>query len=286
VQDEIVKRVSVELQVALAEGGHARSASQGTNNLEAWLLDVQGKAEFFKFTRDGMMKSRELREAAHRADPNWSQAVAGLAQVDWYEARRGWSASREDSIRSGMALAERAIDMDPNHPAAYMALGNLLLSRGQVERGIEMRRKAIEVAPHDFAAVGGLAIRLKSFVGKEQEAVELFERAIRLSPKHPWWVQFGYGICLHMVGRKEEAVAAFKRASEQNPRNPAPQAYLAAVYADLGRMDEAKAAAKEVKRLDPKRTASRVMKFVFDSVHDPKRDAWYKALLLQAGLPE
>jgi hypothetical protein len=41
-----------------------------------------------------------------------------------------------------------------------------------------------------------------------------------------------------------------------------------------------------VKRLDPKKTASRITKLVFDPVHDPKRDAWYKALLLRAGLPE
>jgi predicted Zn-dependent protease len=167
-----------------------------------------------------------------------------------------------------------------------MALGNLLFLIGQPKRAIEARRKAIKVAPNDFAAVGGLAYRLKSFVGKEQEAVELSERAIRLSPKHPWWVSMNYGAALHLVGRKEEAVAALKRAIDQKPRNAGPQAFLAAVYADLGRMDEAKAAAKEVKRLDSKQTASRFTKLVFDPVHDPKRDAWYKALLLQAGLPE
>ena len=60
-----------------------------TNSLEAWLLHAQGKAEFFKFTREGLIKSRELREAARRADPNWARPLAGLALVDWYEARRG-----------------------------------------------------------------------------------------------------------------------------------------------------------------------------------------------------
>jgi adenylate cyclase len=283
VQDEIVKRVSIELQVALAEGGHARSASQGTNNLEAWLLDVQGKAEFFKFTREGLIKSRELHEAARRADPNWSRPVASLALVDWFEARRGWSASREDSIRSGIALAERAIQMDPNDPLGYQALGNLLFLIGQPNRAIEARRKAIKLAPNDFAAVGGLAARLV-YWGGEQEAVELFERAIRLSPKHPYWVQSTYGLGLHLVGRKEEAVAALIRAIEQKPGKWFFQVRLAAVYADLGRMNEAKAAAKEVKRLNPKFTASRFMKSY--SLNDPKRDAWYKALLLRAGIPE
>jgi adenylate cyclase len=283
VQDEIVKRVSVELQVKLAEGGHARSASRGTNSLKAWLLSVQGKAQFTTFTRDGMIKARELDEAAQHADPNWSRPVASLALVDWYEARRGWSASRKDAIRSGMALAERAIQMDPNDPLGYQALGNLLFLIGQPKRGIEVRRKAIKIAPNDSLVVAGLAARLVLW-GGEQEAVELIERAIRLSPKHPWWVSTIYGHALHLVGRKEEAVAALKRAIDQKPRSVSPQVRLAAVYADLGRMNEAKAAATEVKLRKPKFTASRYMKSY--SLNDPKRDAWFKALLLRAGLPE
>ena len=173
--------------------------------------------------------------------------------------------------------------MDPNEPLGYQALGNLLFLIGQPKRAIEVLRKAINLAPNDFAVFGGLAFRLM-FWGGEQEAVELFERAIRLSPKHPHWVQSGYGIALHMVGRKEEAVAALKRAIDQKPRNGLSEAYLAAFYADLGRMDEAKAAAKEAKRLNPKMTASYVMKAY--PFQNPIRTAWRKALLLRAGLPE
>jgi protein O-GlcNAc transferase len=176
--------------------------------------------------------------------------------------------------------------MDPNEPLGYQALGNLLFLIGQPERAIEVRRKAIKLAPNDFAVLGGLAYRLKSFVGREQEAVELFERAIRLSPKHPWFITAGYGIALHLVGRKEEAVAAFKRAIDQKPRSVHLQAYLAAVYADLDRINEAKTIAKEVMRLRPKSTVSDFMKVAYDSVHDPKRDFWYKNLLLRVGSPE
>ena len=61
-------------------------------------------------------------------------------------------------------------------------------------------------------------------------------------------------------------------------------ARLAAVSVDLDRMDEARAAADEAMRLNPKLTASRYMKSY--SLHDPARDAWYKDLLLRAGLPE
>ena len=118
-QDEIVKSVFVELQVELTQGAVARFASRGTNSLEAWLLRVEGTGEFLKFTREGMIRARELYGAANKADPNWSRPIAGLASVDWYEAKQGWSASKENSIKSGMELAEQAIRMDPNDPLGY-----------------------------------------------------------------------------------------------------------------------------------------------------------------------
>jgi len=283
IQDEIVKHVMVELQVELTQGAAARVASQGTDNLEAWLLRIEAYGEFIKFTREGMIRARELFEAANQADPKWSRPIASLATIDWYEAKQGWSTSKEESIQLGMELAKRAIQMDPDSPLGYQTLGNLYALTGQGERAIKLRRKAAELAPNDLVAVAGLATRLKDF-GGEEEAVELFEQAMRLSPKHPWWVPSAYGVGLHLVGRKEEAVQSYKRAIALNRNHVLPQAFLAAVYADLGRSDEANATAKEVMRLDPKFTATRLMQS--HTLHDPARDARFRNLMQRAGLPE
>jgi adenylate cyclase len=282
-QDEIVKKVFVDLQVELTQGAMSRFASRGTNSLEAWLLRVEAYGEFFKFTRESMIRARELYEAAHKADPDWSRPIAGLASIDWYEAKQGWNVSKEELIKSGMKLAERAIRMDPNDPLGYQALGNLYRLRGQAERAIELRRKAVELAPNDYLAIAGLATILKDF-GQEQEAVKLFEQAMRVSPKHPWHVSYGYGITLFLVGRKEEAVQSLKKAIDQNPTHVLPQAFLAAVYVDLGRLREAKATANQVMRLNPSFTATRLIKS--HTFHDPEKDARFRNLMHRAGLPD
>jgi adenylate cyclase len=282
-QDEIIKHVIVELQVELTQGAEARVASRGTDNLDAWLLRIEAQGEFIKFTREGMIRARELYEAAHRADPDWARPLAGLASVNWYEAKQGWSLSRETSIQTGIELARRAIQMDPDEPQGYQTLGNLYALTGQGSRTIELRRKAAELAPNDLTAVAGLATRLKDF-GGEQEAAALFEQAMRLSPKHPWWVPYAYGVTLHLVGRKEEAVQSFRKAIDMNPTHVLPRAFLAAAYADLGRLDEAQATANEVMRLEPTFSASRLLKS--HTFHDPEKDAQYKELMHRAGLPE
>jgi tetratricopeptide (TPR) repeat protein len=230
-----------------------------------------------------MIRARELYEAAHQADPNWSRPISALGVIDWYEAKQGWSPSKEASIQSGMELAQRAIQMNPDDPHGYMVLGNLYALKGQADRMIEFRRKAVEMAPNDFNTVAGLATRLKDF-GGEQEAVVLFERAMRLSPKHPWWVPSAYGLSLHLVGRKEEAVAAFKKAIDLKPNHVLPRAFLAALYIDLGRMGEARTQADEVMQLNSNFSANRLMQS--HSLHDPARDARFRDLMLRAGLPE
>ncbi len=282
-QDEIIKHVIVELHVELTQGASARVASRGTDNLDAWLLKIEAQGEFNKFTKEGMLRARELYQAASEADPDWARPLAGLAAVDWYEAKQSWSISKQASIQSGIDLAQRAIQMDPDEPQGYQTLGNLYALTGQGERAIELRRKAAELAPNDLVAVAGLATRLKDF-GKEQEAVKLFEQAMRLSPTHPWWVPHAYGVTLHLLGRKEEAVQSLQKAIVLNPEHVLPQAFLAAVYTDLGRLDEARAAAAEVVRRDPKFSVNRLL--TSHTFNDPAKDATFKRLMTRAGLPE
>ena len=282
VQDEITKRVIVELQVELAEGEQAHMAAQGTDNLEAWLLRVQALSEMWKWTREGHMRARELYQAAHEADPKWARPVAGLAVIAWWEVTRGWSDSPDESIRVGKELAEQAISLDPNDIAGYQALSNFYFLLNDPERAIALRRKAIEIAPHDAANLAGTAVRLNE-LGGEEEAVELWERAIRLNPKVPWWFYSGYGLALHLVGRQDEAVQSFQKAIAVNPNRADTYMRLAAVYVDLNKMEEAEQAAKEALRLSPSLTVHRYQKA--SPMQDSKKN-WYKDLLLRSGLPE
>ena len=282
-QDDVVNKVLVELQVKLTEGDNARIASRKTANLDAWLLRVQAVAEGFKFSREGFVRARELYQAAREADPNWSRPLAGIAWTHEWDARRGWSKSKEESVRTGMELARKAIDLDPMDPLGYQILGNLYFVRGEYSEAIALKEKALELAPNAFTAMVGLASLLYRG-GEEQRALVLFARAKRVSPIPIWWLLSGEGTALHMAGQNERAVKILKEAIGLKPKRAALHVRLAAVLASLGQFDEAREEIEATLVLSPKLTISRV--YYLSEFQDPKTANWYSDLLRKAGLPE
>jgi TolB-like protein/DNA-binding winged helix-turn-helix (wHTH) protein len=281
-QDEIVKKVLVELQVKLTAGDSARIYSRGTDNLEAWLLNVEATDEGFKFTPEANARARTLFQAAMDADPNWANPVGGLAWTYREAVRRGWSKSEEEDRRRGISLALRTIEMDPNEPLGYINLGNFYIESGRYEEGIALREKAIEIAPNHFFALVGLAWQLP-FVGEEKRALDLYERAKTISPLHPAWLTASEAFALHVDGQHERAIEAYKK-SIAGMNFPILHGRLAAVYAELGRMDEAREQIQILltKKPDAKiQHVTQILKF-----QDTKRIDWYVDLLRAAGLPE
>ncbi len=291
VQDEITKNVIVELQSKLTKGDpQAHYAARGTDNFDAWILRVEALGELYKWSREGHARAWELYQASHKADPKWARPVGGLALIRWYEAKRGWSDSREKSIQEGIAFAEQAIDLNPNDIIGYQALANLYFLRDEPEKAIALRRTTIELAPNDANNLAGTANRLNEF-GGAKEAIELYERAARLNPKIPWWHKSGYGLALHLVGRKEEAlhwaqdaVATAEKSNLGAGIRTIAYSRLAAVYADLNQPENANAVVVKILQINPKFTTAKYQKA--NPLLDTKKLAWYKHLLVNAGLPE
>ena len=88
--------------------------------------------------------------------------------------------------------------------------------------------------------------------GRPEEAIPLFQKAIRLNPFGPSSLYREYGHALRSVGRYEEAVSAYKKAIQIAPDNFTAHLGLAATYSLMGREREARAEAVEVLRINPK----------------------------------
>jgi adenylate cyclase len=91
-----------------------------------------------------------------------------------------------------------------------------------------------------------------NFAGRPEEAIPLFQKAIRLDPFGRTGIYLNLGIALRMTGKFEEAVSAFKKAIQRVPDNIIARYNLAATYSMMGREKEARAEAAEVLRINPK----------------------------------
>ena len=123
-----------------------------------------------------------------------------------------------------------------------------------------------------------------TMAGRPAEGLPLIEKAMRLDPHYPPMYLFWLGHAFHSLERYDEAAAAYRRVISRSPDFYYAHLYLAAVYAQQGRMEEAKAEAAEALRIDTGRWAQRRAR------HLPLKDPAALARLLdgmrKAGLLE
>ncbi len=282
-QDDIVRCILIELRVKLADGDHARITATGTRNLNAWLLRMEAFDELGKVTREATIHARELLEEAHRADPNWFVPYAGIAFCHLFEARYGWSVSREESIRLGIALADRVIEMSPQDALGYIALKGMNVLLGNYDKALNLIEKAVSLEPNNYIALGNLASQ-HLWMNECKKSVEVYERAIRLTPIFRKIMLRGYGLALLLADRTDRAVDVLERLVQRDAEWLEAKALLAAAYVGNGQPDAAQTTTKRILEQDPNYTAFRCLgTFSFRDREPVER---IRNLMIESGLPE
>ena len=147
---------------------------------------------------------------------------------------------------------ERALALDDARPDSLVVASTLHAYHGRLGQAIALAERAITLAPSDAQAhsvLGGALIR----AGRVEAGMRAHETAARLNPLDPL-TAFSLGVTLFALGEHERAVAAVRRAVVHTPDFTGLHGMLAINYAELGRMDEARAAVAELQRISPEFT--------------------------------
>jgi TolB-like protein/DNA-binding winged helix-turn-helix (wHTH) protein/Flp pilus assembly protein TadD len=215
-QDEIARAVTEALQVKLLSPNSPESSPGSRSaNPEAYQAYLQGQY----FIARGQDK-RDLDTAlsfanqAIKLDANcasaWAQrsgVLRTMANVALIENREGFRRARES--------AERAIALDPNLAAGYLAMAMLQINHDWDWERAEVSLKRAGMLEPGSADVLGDRAYLARTLGRVDQAIELYKQAIALDPlRGNFHLALGYE--LYFVGRYEEAQAALQRAQELN----------------------------------------------------------------------
>jgi adenylate cyclase len=280
-QDEITIKIITELQVKLTAGERTRLWSRGTDNLDAYLKLLQGTMHFNEMNKEGNAKARNLFEEAIALDPHYPEAYTRLGWTHYTDLWLKSTRSPRESIRQAFELAQKSIDLDDSCQPAHGLLSWLFLIIRQHEKAIEEGEKAIALDPNSADAYGWLG-QVLVFSGKPKEAALSLEKAIRLNPIAPSWYLYMLGMAYRETGRYEEAITTCKKAIKRQPNSIIAHLVLVATYSMLGQEDEARAAAGEVLRIDPKFSVKYLEK---TRPHiDPANTARFADALRKAGL--
>jgi adenylate cyclase len=283
VQDEITKKIITALQVKLTEGEQAVVYAKGTDNLEAYLKVMKARWLYLQGTKEGVLKSQGLAEGAIALDPDYAFAYKTLGGVHGTLLWLGLSKNPEESLKRAIELHRKAIELDDSLAIAHAYLGYWLIMTRQYDKGIAEGERAVALEPSSADVIQAHAAIL-TFAGRREEAIPLFKEALRLNPKPPNLYLINYGVALRDSGRYEEAIAQGKRATEKEPNNFIAYVVLASSYSLAGREEEARAAAKEILRINPKFSVARIQKL---SPHKDRAVAKrFCDTLRKAGLPD
>jgi adenylate cyclase len=281
-QDEITMKILTALQVELTLGEDARMGSKGTSNLEAYLKLLQARELAGRYNKEDHVRAQQLIEEAIAVDPQYAGAYRFLGATYVMEQVMGWSKSPEQSLERALEMAQKALALDASFAEAYALVGRIHLARGEYEKAIAKGEQAYALDSNSSHVLAALAYSLQ-YAGRAEEAIEFYEKAIRLDPIPPSWFLFGLGRSYCDAARYEEAIVAYKKLLDRTPNDLWAHIGLTATYSLAGREEEARAAAAEALKIDSKLSVEcfRTWPYKDQAYVDRLIDA-----LRKAGIPE
>ena len=244
VQDDIVSRVSRATGLKVVDFEARRSRRERPTSMELVDLVLRGKAVLNRPSSPAtMIEARGLFEQALNVQHNDSDALAGVATTLVFEFVNGYYEKEGDvRLQKAEALLDQASETDPRNLMALKARAALRRAQGKFDDAIAAAENVIVENPGEPWAYKEIGLSTM-YLGRTDQALDWFAKADRIGPRDPgrWTWLDGRGHDLILLGRDEEAVRSLISAIDANPRNSSSQAFLAAAYGLLGRVDEARA---------------------------------------------
>ena len=251
-QDKVAISVAGVIEPTLQAAEMRRSAARPTTDLTAYDLYLRALAAFFPITKERIFEALGLLEQAIAIDRHYGPALSWAAICHMRLVIDGWAEEPETSRRKAIDLARQALQVAENDPG-ILANAALVLARFGEDIGamIGLVDRALALNP-SFARGWYRSGLLRVWAGQPDLAIEHVETSLRLSPRERMGVPLSVmGMAYFFKRQFDEAASKLLLSIQDHPGFPPSYRILAACYAHMGRLDEARAIVARLRAITP-----------------------------------
>jgi adenylate cyclase len=251
-QDKVAISVAGVIEPTLQAAEIRRSSERSTTDLTAYDLYLRALSHAYTWEKWEIFAALDLLGQAIERDPRYGPALALAAMCEQNLHINGWAEDPETNRRKAIVLARHAARVAGDDP---VALGNVAYVLGyfgeDIDAAIELIDRALAFNP-SFAIGWQRSGWLRLWAGQPDLAIKHFETALRLSPRdRPAGSFMGIGAGHFFAHRFDDAVAMLLRSLQGYSGWAPTYRLLAACYAHMGRLDEAREIVARLRAISP-----------------------------------
>jgi len=262
-----------------------RAQGQAAQTLENHTLLLAGITLMHRISPQAFRRAHQMLATLIERAPRLAAPHAWLAKWHVLRVTQGWSDDAQADGRAALDSARRALDRDAASSLAMTVEGQVhtyILKR--LDEARDMYEQALQANPND-ALAWLLKGTLHAFRDEGRDAVRHTRQAMQLSPMDPlrFYFEALSATAAVSAGQYERGARLARSSMRMNRTHGSTLRTLIIALWHLGAADEARAAARELMRMDP---AFRVSRFIARSPSTGYENGARAALALaQAGLP-
>jgi adenylate cyclase len=250
-QDQVASNVAGVIEPELQAAETTRSVGRPTNDLTAYDLYLRAYAMVLSSQAQIPEALRLIEEAIER-DPRYGPALAWGAFCYMRRCQDGRSQDPNTDSRKGIDLARQALQVAEDDPGTLVNAALTLAYFGEdIGAMMALADRALVLNP-SFARGWHISGALRWYAGQPDVAIEHAEAALRLSPRARTGMAYALIGSAHFLARRfDEAVPKLLVAIEEDPTYPEIYRVLAACYAQMGRLDDARDVVRRLRAITP-----------------------------------
>jgi tetratricopeptide (TPR) repeat protein len=251
-QDQVATSVAGVIEPALQTAELRRSAGRPTTDLTAYDLYLRATQSYEQYDRRMLGGAVLLLDEAIRRDPGFGAALGLAAQVRLMMLNAGLTDDPERTRGESVGFAREAVRVAPDDPAALCWGGFALGYCGEdIDAAVALLDRSIALNPGNAQAWLRSAL-LQVYAGRLEQAIERAETAMRLNPRANTSLHLtAIAVAQFFARRFELAAGKLATAVQQSPSYLTPYHFLAACYAHMGRLDEARQVIEQLRLVGP-----------------------------------